>query len=209
LIHVSELGAGKVSDIEEIVRVGDRVLTQVLPASNAKKLSLRLIKIFQADGTEVTPQQLAMLRRGEYLEPKFKRFEDAVVDASIGRYSTVEAIDSAEEDPFAWAAAGATGYNDESEEDDDPWAWAAASSTDSEVDDGRASDTADEEEDPFAWAAAAASDGSSAEEETEEEEEDPFAWAAASTETESEEEDEDEPDFGEEYFEDKYELDTW
>ena len=154
---------------------------QVLPTSNSKKLSLRLIKVFSEDESEITPQQLATLRRGDYMKPKFARFEDREVDISVGRGSSAGQVEE-EEDPFSWAAAGAS---NDAEEEEDPFAWAAAG----------ASDDAEEEkeEDPFAWAAAS----------TEE------AGDAISVDGGEEEEDDDGPDFDQSYFDDKYDIDTY
>ena len=47
LVHISQLdpSGGLVTDVEEVVRVGDPVLVRVLKGSNGKKLKLKLLRV--------------------------------------------------------------------------------------------------------------------------------------------------------------------
>ena len=47
LVHISQLdpSGGLVSDVEEVVRVGDPVLVRVLKGSKGKKLKLKLLRV--------------------------------------------------------------------------------------------------------------------------------------------------------------------
>jgi ribosomal protein S1 len=240
LIHLSQFdpkgpGAGKfIADPSEMVRVGDTVLCKVLPRSDERRLSLRLLKVFPRDEEDEAKQQ-ALLRRGERLQPAFSRAEDpaaragvagsgtgsvaasamdaAEIDAAWAQYGVGDADD--EEDPFAWAAADEDGTASGADEED-PFAWAAADGVDPGTTSTNANPSADDEEDPFAWAAAASANDDDATDA----DADPFAWAAADDSERGEaapnepdddanEERTDEWGMDDEYFNDKYEVDSY
>ena len=113
--------------------MGDRVVVKVLPRTSARRLSLRLVKVFPRNQQELGEQR-ATLRRGETLTPRFVRAEDETTAAEDdgGAATTSAASTAAEEgeaeDPFAWASSAG-----DDDEEEDPWAWAAAGP---EVDEG-------------------------------------------------------------------------
>ena len=139
LIHISQLrsagprGGGFVGHPSEVCDVGDRVVVKVLPRTSARRLSLRLVKVFPRNQQELGEQR-ATLRRGETLTPRFVRAEDETTAAEDdgGAATTSAASTAAEEgeaeDPFAWASSAG-----DDDEEEDPWAWAAAGP---EVDEG-------------------------------------------------------------------------
>ena len=203
LIHISQLGldpSGEkgrafVGDASDVVDVGDQVVVEVLPRSNEKRLSLRLVRVFPRDDDEARSQQ-ATLRAGETLRAQYSRAEDAPPPAT----TESAAIDAAASEDAAWAAYEAMQQAaGEADEEEDPFAWAAADAP------------TEEEEDPFAWAAADAP----APPAPAAEEEDPFAWAAADAPAppagpkEVEDEEEEGEEFDEDYFNDKYEQDFY
>ena len=100
LIHISELTRGQlVTDVEAICQVGDRVAVQILPKSTATKLSLRLVKVFARpdDAALDDPAATAMLRRGETLQPRFSRVSDAAIDAAAAGMRTGQGGEGREE----------------------------------------------------------------------------------------------------------------
>lgn len=169
LVHLSQLGGGAggvaggfVAEPADVVGVGDRVLVSILPRSNERRLSLRLLKVFPRRGETLAAAELAMLRRGETANPKFKRAEDRRA-AARGGAPKVEgparcAEAAEEEDPFVWAAGG---------DEEDPFAWAAAAADGPGAGDEPAASRAALAEAAPAPAGVAPADA-----------EEPFAWAA-------------------------------
>lgn len=208
LIHISQLGGDTdgpkgndfVSDPNDIVQVGDRVVVSVLPRSNEKRLSLRLVKVFPRNDAEAREQQ-STLRGGETLRPQYTRADDALQETIAG----FAAVDAAASEEAAWAQYEAAQQAASEEDEDDPFAWAAADAPSPPAKE-------DDVEDPFAWAAADAPSAPA-----KPVEEDPFAWAAAAQEEEA---DVEEPaateateaggdGFDDDYFNDKYEEDFY
>ena len=220
LIHISQFdprGPGKgefVSHPSDAVQIGDKVLVKVLPRSNEHRLALRLMKVFPRNGDE-SRAQAALLRRGEALMPTFARAEDGMSTAegavsSQRQTAEVSVLASEEEIDAAWAMRD---DDEDSDGDDDPFAWAAAAGAESRTATGEEEDG----DDPFAWAAAAGASDAAVERDAEAATDDPFAWAAASADREDAKEQEEEngakgdADFGddEDYFYDKYDIDTY
>ena len=198
LIHLSQFdprgpSRGKfISHPSEVCSVGDTVRVRILPRSTAQRLSLRLLKVFPRSEEELQ-RQAAILRSDEQLAPEFTRAEDALMASSEG--TRLSRADELEMDR-AWAERDGAGGADDSEAED-PFAWAASASA-SEPDgggmDAASKDDAEEGDDPWAWAAAdAASDLPGAEEATDDgtKDEEDAEWGT------------------DEYFDDKYDIDTY
>ena len=192
LIHISQLGrvdggSSFVKDPSDVCSIGDNVLVQVLPRSNEKRLSLRLLKVFPRDEAEEAEQR-ATLRGDETLNPTKVRRDDEVLLRSAGGGAAVEELQTAADEDAMWAAR--EGEEEEEEEEEDPFAWAAAASDESTQGD------EDDEEDPWAWAAA--SSPSTPE---------PSGGDDAA---DGDAEEEEGPEWGEqEYFEEKYDVDFY
>jgi len=205
LIHISQLAPPNskgsfVDGVETVCNVGDQVLVKVLPRSNAKRLALRLVKVFPKDESEVQAAK-ALLRSSETLLPQYTRVEDTGMNVNTAVLA-VEAAIEVDQDA-AWAAYEAAQQPDDDdemveegdeEEEVDPWAWAAASAEDAAGSEGQ-----EDDDDPWAWAAADTSfDGIDDGEGAEDGEKTDASSSSAGP-------DLDDP----EYFEDKYDIDFY
>jgi predicted RNA-binding protein with RPS1 domain len=141
LLHVSQLGRGFVGDPTDVCPVGARVMVKVMPRSGPRRLLLRLVRIFPPEEASESDLavEIATLRRGESLRPRFERADDDAEASSLVEAAAVAAV--AADVEAAWTAREAEDGEKVSVEEDkkeadrggdgdeeDPWAWAASAS---------------------------------------------------------------------------------
>ena len=146
--------------------------------SSATALRLSLVRVLGEDDAPGATSALALQRWGERVQP-YVRAEDAAMGVRPPRPPAA---------PPGSRQGGGGGAAAAAEEEEDPFAWAMQDPVQERAEDSGA----EEDEDPFAWAAAAPqgpSDGG----EGGGADEDDGSWAMS-----------DEPDFSDDYLEDKY-----